>query len=421
MMVPMSIEKIKINYFVSLINKLNSKVSISIQDDTINKIFEKCKNNKEISKDEASYILECNDFTSLLNSSSQLKFIFKKDIITYSRKIFINITNLCRDFCSYCTYRKNPYESSAIMMKPKDIMDLAQIGRKFRCTEALIVAGEKPEQLYKEAKEWLKQLGFNSLVEYVVDISEKIVKQTGLFPHSNLGNITKEEMQLLKVHNVSLGLMLESTSERLFEKGMAHEFASSKNPKDRIDVIKNAGKLKIPLTTGLLIGIGETKEEIINDLFLLKQINNEFGNIQEIILQNFQPKSFTRMKYYPSPSQDYYLRIVSLARLIMPEMNIQIPPNLSPGSFNNFLDAGINDWGGISPVTIDHVNPEFSWPKINELKNITESKHQRLRARLPVYPEFIDREGFISLELKNYIENFIDEDRLVKEEYIVEV
>ena len=399
---------------------MNAEISVSIKDNFINEILEKCKDNKLISKDEALYLLEYNDITPLLNHSAFLKANFKKEVITYSRKIFINITNLCRDFCSYCTYRKNPFQSSSIMMKPIEVMNLANIGRKYRCTEALIVAGEKPEDRYKQAKEWLKQLGYTSLVDYVIDISEKIVKETGLLPHSNLGNITKEEMKLLKVHNVSIGLMLESSSERLIQKDMAHEFAPSKNPKNRLEVIKNAGRIKIPLTTGLLIGIGETKEEIINDIFLLKQINSEFGNIQEIILQNFQPKIKTRMQDFPSPPKDYFLKIISLARLIMPNMNIQIPPNLSPGYYSRYLDAGINDWGGISPVTIDHVNPEFSWPTIKELKNTTESKNQRLRARLPVYPEFIDKEGFISPELRNYIENFIDGDRLVKEEYLNE-
>lgn len=395
--------------------------SISIKDNLINEIFERCKDNnkKAISREEALYLLEYDDIMPLLmNLSTFLKANFKKEVVTYSRKIFINITNLCRDFCSYCTYRKNPFESSSIMMKPEEVMNLAKVGRKYRCTEALIVAGERPEERYKESKEWINQLGYNSLVEYVIDISEKIVKETGLLPHSNLGNITKEEMKLLKVYNVSLGLMLESSSERLVQKDMAHEFAPSKNPKNRLEVIRNAGRTKIPLTTGLLIGIGETKEEVINDIFLLKQINNEFGNIQEIILQNFQPKLNTRMQDFPSPTKDYFLKIVSLARLIMPDMNIQIPPNLSPGYYSRFLDAGINDWGGISPVTIDHVNPEFSWPKIKELKEITESKHQKLRARLPVYPEFIDKKGFISPELRNYINSFIDLDRLVKEEYI---
>ena len=395
--------------------------SISIKDNLINEIFERCKDNnkKAISREEALYLLEYDDIMPLLmNLSTFLKANFKKEVVTYSRKIFINITNLCRDFCSYCTYRKNPFESSSIMMKPEEVMNLAKVGRKYRCTEALIVAGERPEERYKESKEWINQLGYNSLVEYVIDISEKIVKETGLLPHSNLGNITKEEMKLLKVYNVSLGLMLESSSERLVQKDMAHEFAPSKNPKNRLEVIRNAGRTKIPLTTGLLIGIGETKEEVINDIFLLKQINNEFGNIQEIILQNFQPKINTRMQDFPSPTKDYFLKIVSLARLIMPDMNIQIPPNLSPGYYSRFLDAGINDWGGISPVTIDYVNPEFSWPKIKELKEITESKHQKLRARLPVYPEFIDKKGFISPELRNYINSFIDLDRLVKEEYI---
>jgi FO synthase len=395
--------------------------SISIKDNLINEIFERCKDNnkKAISREEALYLLEYDDIMPLLmNLSTFLKANFKKEVVTYSRKIFINITNLCRDFCSYCTYRKNPFESSSIMMKPEEVINLAKVGRKYRCTEALIVAGERPEERYKESKEWINQLGYNSLVEYVIDISEKIVKETGLLPHSNLGNITKEEMKLLKVYNVSLGLMLESSSERLVQKDMAHEFAPSKNPKNRLEVIRNAGRTKIPLTTGLLIGIGETKEEVINDIFLLKQINNEFGNIQEIILQNFQPKINTRMQDFPSPTKDYFLKIVSLARLIMPDMNIQIPPNLSPGYYSRFLDAGINDWGGISPVTIDHVNPEFSWPKIKELKKITESKHQKLRARLPVYPEFIDKKGFISPELRNYINSLIDLDRLVKEEYI---
>lgn len=399
---------------------MNAEVSISIKDNLINEILERCKDNKSISKDEALYLLEYNDITPILNIAAFLKDNFRKEVLTYSRKIFINITNICRDFCSYCTYRKNPFESASIMMKPVEVMNLAKIGRKYRCTEALIVAGERPEDRYKESKEWIKQLGFNSLVEYVIDISEKIVKETGLLPHSNLGNITKEEMKLLKVYNVSLGLMLESSSERLIQKDMAHEFAPSKNPKNRLEVIKNAGRMKIPLTTGLLIGIGETKEEIINDIFLLKQINSEFGNIQEIIIQNFQPKINTRMQDFPSPTKDYFLKIVSMARLIMPNMNIQIPPNLSPGYYSRYIDAGINDWGGISPITIDHVNPEFSWPKIKELKDITESKHQKLRARLPVYPEFIDKEGFISPELRNYIDSFIDLDRLVKEECLVE-
>jgi FO synthase len=399
---------------------MNSEISYPIKDESIPEILERYQTTLTLSKDDALALLESNDILPLLKLSASLKTRFKKDVITYSRKIFINITNLCRDFCSYCTYRKNPFESSSIMMKPAEVLNLSKIGKKYHCTEALIVAGERPEERYAEAKLWLRQLGYTSLVEYVIDISEKIVKDTGLLPHSNLGIITKEEMKLLKMYNVSIGLMLESSSEKLLEKGMSHEFAPSKNPRKRIEVIKNAGRMKIPITTGLLIGIGETREDIINDLFLLKSINKEFENIQEIILQNFQPKKNTKMQDSPSPSNDYFLKIVSIARLIMPNMNIQIPPNLSPKIFSYFIDAGINDWGGISPVTIDHVNPEFPWPKIEELKYITESKRQRLRARLPVYPEFIDKDEFISPHLRNYVENFIGLDGLVKEEHLVE-
>lgn len=399
---------------------MNTEISFPIKDESIPEILEKYQTTLTLSKDDALALLESNDILPLLKLSASLKTRFKKDVITYSRKIFINITNLCRDFCSYCTYRKNPLESSSIMMKPAEVLNLSKIGKKYHCTEALIVAGERPEERYSEAKLWLRQLGYTSLVEYVIDLSEKIVKDTGLLPHSNLGIITKEEMKLLKMYNVSIGLMLESSSEKLLEKGMSHEFAPSKNPRKRIEVIKNAGRMKIPITTGLLIGIGETREDIINDLFLLKSINKEFENIQEIILQNFQPKKNTKMQDSPSPNNDYFLKIVSIARLIMPNMNIQIPPNLSPKIFSYFIDAGINDWGGISPVTIDHVNPEFPWPKIEELKYITESKRQRLRARLPVYPEFIDKDEFISPQLRNYVENFIGLDGLVKEEHLVE-
>ncbi|MGE0242883.1 MAG: 7,8-didemethyl-8-hydroxy-5-deazariboflavin synthase CofG [Nitrososphaeraceae archaeon] len=393
---------------------------ISIKDKLLYEILERCKDHNNLSKVDALYLLEHDEFIPILNLALFLKTHFKKDVITYSRKIFINITNLCRDFCSYCTYRKNPFESSSIMMKPSEVLNLARIGKQYKCTEALIVSGEKPEDRYKEAREWIKQEGYSSFVDYVISISEKIVRETGLLPHSNLGNVSKEEMKLLKHHNVSLGLMLESSSERLVQKGMAHEFAPSKNPKNRIEIIKNAGRLKIPITTGLLIGIGENKEEIINDIFLLKQIQKEFGNIQEIILQNFQPKINTKMQNVSSPTKEYYLKIVSLARLIMPDMNIQIPPNLSPWYYGKFIDAGINDWGGISPVTIDHVNPEFSWPKINELKDVTASKHQKLRARLPIYPEYIEKEGFISPDLRKQIDKIIDEDGLVKEDYLVE-
>lgn len=385
----------------------------------VSEILRKCFEKKTLSKDEILLLLESKEDRSLFHVASFLKEIYKKKTITYSRKIFINITNLCKDFCSYCTYRKDPYNQQAVMMYPNEILELAEKGKKCKCTEALIVSGERPEERYKEAKDWLRSLNFKSTAEYVSNISEKITKKTGLLPHSNLGNVSRDEMKMLKDYNVSLGLMLESSTYRLREKGMAHEYAPSKDPGIRLETIENAGILKIPLTTGILIGIGENIEEIIDSILLIGNINSKFGHIQEIILQNFRPKTNTKMHNMPPPEDNLFLRLVAISRILLPTMNIQIPPNLSPLNYNSFIDAGINDWGGISPVTVDHVNPEFAWPDIKDIKKNTQSKNQILRARLPIYPEFIKKE-FINPTLENYIDNLMDEEGLVKEEYLNE-
>jgi len=387
---------------------LNSEL-IPCKNSIVSEILRKCFEKKTLSKDEILLLLESKEDRFLFHVAFFLKEIYKKKTITYSRKIFINITNLCKDFCSYCTYRKEPYNRQAVMMYPNEILELAEKGKKYKCTEALIVSGERPEERYKEAKDWLRSLNFKSTAEYVSNISEKITKKTGLLPHSNLGNISKEEMKMLKDYNVSLGLMLESSTYRLREKGMAHEYAPSKDPGIRLETIENAGILKIPLTTGILIGIGENIEEIIDSILLIGNINSKFGHIQEVILQNFRPP----------PEDNLFLRLVAISRILLPTMNIQIPPNLSPLNYSSFIDAGINDWGGISPVTVDHVNPEFGWPDIKDIKKNTQSKNQILRARLPIYPEFIKKE-FINPTLENYIDNLMDKDGLVKEEYLNE-
>jgi 7,8-didemethyl-8-hydroxy-5-deazariboflavin synthase CofG subunit len=212
--------------------------------------------------------------------------------------------------------------------------------------------------------------------------------------------------------------MLETSSERLMEKGMPHEDAPSKNPKVRIKTLESAGELRIPMTTGILVGIGETPEELVDSLFVIRKIHEKYGHIQEVIMQNFAPKPETGMSSAPAASFDYFLRAVALARLVMPGMNIQVPPNLSPEIFGQYIDAGINDWGGISPVTIDHVNPEFPWPSIGSVKAVTEQKGIQLRARLPVYPEFL-KGGFITSErLQNCINLVADESGLVRESYL---
>jgi 7,8-didemethyl-8-hydroxy-5-deazariboflavin synthase CofG subunit len=339
-------------------------------------------------------------------------------VITYSRKVFINLINLCRDTCTYCTYKKDPGDPLISLLKPDQVLAIAKAGKSLRCTEALFVTGERPEQRYGEASDWLRSLGHTSVVDYIAEMSDMVLRKTGLMPHTNAGSLTKKEMSQLKETNVSLGVMLESSSDRLLGPGMPHENAPSKNPKVRIKTLEGAGELKIPMTTGILVGIGETPEELVDSLYAIKQLHAKFGNIQEVIMQNFAPKPETGMALAAPPSQDYFLRAVALARIVMPEMNIQVPPNLTPMAFGRYLDAGINDWGGISPVTIDHVNPEFPWPDIGMVRRVTEERGRRLRARLPIYPEFV-KGGFITSDrLKTAINLLADDSGLIREDYV---
>ena len=349
----------------------------------------------------------------LFSVSQNLRKKYKKKYVTFSKKAFFNIVNLCKDTCSYCTYKAEPGENKLSLMSKQQISELLQLAKKYRCVEALFVTGEQPEQRYQEARDWLKENGFKSTIEYLTHASE-LALETGLFPHTNAGNLNFNEMKELKKTNVSMGVMLENVSERLTQKGMPHYLAASKRPKARLEILENSGKLKIPMTTGILVGIGETIEEIIDSLFAIKQLNQKYGNIQEIILQNFQPKPDTQMKNEPSANEKYFKIIVALSRIIMPKMNIQIPPNLSPKSYQSFLSVGINDWGGISPLTPDFVNPEFSWPQINEVNENSKKAGFDLKCRFPIYPEFF---SFISKELRDKISVIQNEEGFVKEEY----
>ena len=295
----------------------------------------------------------------------------------------------------------------------KDVTDLARLAKKFKCTEALFVTGERPEQKYPEAKAWLRENGFSSTAEYLVHASE-IALEEGLFPHTNAGNLTKSEINDLKKTNVSMGLMLENSSERLTQKEMPHHLAPSKNPKARLHVLENAGDVGMPMTTGILVGIGETPHELIDSIFEIKKLHHRHGHIQEVILQNFQPKHDTAMRDVASAAENYFKTIVALTRVIMPTMNIQIPPNLSPNSYQGFLQAGINDWGGISPLTPDYVNPEFGWPQIDFVQKNTESSGFNLKARFPVYPEFI---GFVEPQLRHKMAQIMDAGGFVEDGY----
>lgn len=354
----------------------------------------------------------------LVAAAGKIRDSTRPGAVTYSRKVFINLINLCRDTCTYCTYKKEPDEPMLSMLSPAQVLAIAEAGKISKCTEALFVTGERPEQKYGQARAWLNSLGHSSTVEYIREMSELVIEKTGLLPHTNAGSLTKKEMAMLKDTNVSLGAMLETSSVRLMGNGMPHEDAPSKNPKVRIRTLESAGELRIPITTGLLVGIGETPEELIDSLFVIKQLHEKYGHVQEVIMQNFAPKPETGMAQFPRASLDYFLRAVAMTRIIMPAMNVQVPPNLNPDIFGRYIDAGINDWGGISPVTIDHVNPEFSWPSIDSVQKVTEGRGRRLRARLPVYPEFL-KGGFITSErLLQQISLIADSSGLVREDYV---
>src|SRR5574341_553814 len=312
-------------------------------------------------EDACDLLLSC-PTDAIVAAAGRVRDATRPDTVTYSRKVFINLVNLCRDTCSYCTYKNEPGDPMLSMLSPEQVLAITVAGKKARCTEALFVTGERPEQKYPEARDWLNSLGYQSTVDYICEIGEQVLQKTGLLPHTNAGSLTKSEMARLKDTNVSMGVMLETSSPRLMGKGFAHEGAPSKNPKVRIKTLESAGELAIPMTTGVLAGIGETPTEMVDSLFVIKELHEKHGHIQELILQNFEPKPETGMAGSPSTPKEYFLRAVALARLIMPGMNIQVPPNLNPTIYGRYIDAGINDWGGISPVTIDHVNPEFPWP-----------------------------------------------------------
>jgi len=343
-----------------------------------------------ISREAACRLLRADDdiLPSLLAAAQLARTKFKPGIITYSRKVFIPLTNLCRDYCGYCTFRRDAGEFGAHTMSPDEVMEVVRKGERMGCTEALFSLGDKPELLFPELRNTLRRFGYKSTLHYLEAMCEKVLRESSLLPHPNPGLMSAEWLQRLARVAPSLGLMLETTSTRLLAKGAAHDNAPDKDPAKRLRVIEDAGTQQIPFTTGILIGIGETLEERVDALIAIRDLHEKYGHIQEVIVQNFRAKSGTPMASWPEPSREEMLRTLALARLLMPHMNIQAPPNLSDPHYADLLDAGINDWGGISPVTPDFINPEKPWPHLEELQRRTEAKGFELRQRLPVYPEF---------------------------------
>jgi FO synthase len=316
-------------------------------------------------------------------------------LVTYSPKVFIPLTTLCRDVCGYCTFARPPRRGERAFMTEEDVLAIARAGAAAGCREALFTLGDKPELRYKVARDELRDLGCATTLEYVERCARLVLQETGLLPHLNPGVMTRTELEALRPVSASMGIMLETTAERLAAKGGPHWASPDKLPARRLETIRLAGELSIPFTSGILIGIGETREERIAALLALKALGEEHGHVQEVIVQNFRAKPGTRMASHPEPSLDDHLWTIAVARILLgPAWHVQAPPNLAFDDFPRLLDAGIDDWGGVSPVTIDHVNPEAPWPEIERLAEATRSRGLELAPRLPVYPEYVS-EGWL--------------------------
>ena len=344
-----------------------------------------------LSREQACRLISCSDdeLPGLLCAAVEAKQRFKPGVITYSRKVFLPLTNLCRDYCGYCTFRRDPGQPGAHTMTPEEVLQVAQAGEKMGCTEALFSLGDKPELAFPEMRATLQHLGYKSTLHYLAAMCELVLRETSLLPHPNPGLLSAEWIARLAAVSPSMGLMLETTSDRLLGRGAAHDNAPDKVPAKRLHTIEEAGKQQVPFTTGLLIGIGENPQERVDALLAIRELHRRYGHIQEVIIQNFRVKPHIPMRNWPEPSRGEMLRTIAVARLLMPGVNIQAPPNLSSPYYEQLLDAGINDWGGISPLTPDYINPEKPWPHLEELKMRTESRGYTLRQRLPVYPEFL--------------------------------
>ncbi len=359
-----------------------------------------------LSREAACRLIRCSDeqLPGLLSAARQVAQRFKPGVVTYSRKVFIPLTNLCRDYCGYCTFRRDPGQPGAHTMTPEEVLQVAREGEKLGCTEALFSLGDKPELVFPEMRATLRHLGYKSTLHYLEAMCELVLRETALLPHPNPGLLSGEWVERLAAVSPSMGLMLETTNTSLLASGAAHDNAPDKVPAKRLRTIEEAGRRKVPFTTGILIGIGESAEDRVDALLAIGALHRRYGHIQEVIIQNFRTKPEIPMQASPEPTQGDMMRSIAVARLLMPDMNIQAPPNLSDPYYDHFLDAGINDWGGISPLTPDFINPERPWPHLEELRLRTEAKGLKLRQRLPVYPEFVpslvNRPGLLSERLK---------------------
>ncbi|MDO8433930.1 MAG: 7,8-didemethyl-8-hydroxy-5-deazariboflavin synthase CofG [Candidatus Binatus sp.] len=371
-----------------------SRVSGVSRGASIREILDRALAGKRLGDDDATLLIECpdRDLDALMSAAAELRDRGKGRDVTYSRKVFLPVTNLCRDRCTYCTFRKDPGDPGAWTMMPTEIEQWSRRGAELGCKEALMCLGDKPEVAFKSYRETLAGLGVSTTIEYVGRACE-IAIDAGLLPHTNAGLMTAAEMRALRPLNASMGLMLENISPRLRTSGGVHQAAPDKDPALRIKMIDEAGALKIPFTTGILLGIGETIAERAKSLTAIRDTHERHGHIQEVIIQNFRAKPEIAMADAPEPDAYDMARAIATARLVLgPSMNVQAPPNLSPNQIELFLNAGINDWGGISPLSKDYVNPEAPWPHIEMLGERCARAGFKLGERLAIYPEYINDE-----------------------------
>jgi 7,8-didemethyl-8-hydroxy-5-deazariboflavin synthase CofG subunit len=354
-----------------------------------------------LTRDEALALLASPAVTSdLLAAAGALRDRAWGTTVTFSPKVFLPVTNLCRDRCTYCTFRKDPDDPDAWTMTPDEIAAWSVRGRRLGCTEALVCLGDKPEIAFPAYRATLAALGHRTTAEYVHRACT-IALDAGLLPHTNAGILTRAEMERLKDVNVSLGLMLESVSPRLRGRGEVHQWAPDKEPSVRLRMLREAGELQIPFTTGLLLGIGETLAERVDTLFAIRDVHRAYGHVQEVIVQNFRAKPTIPRADAAEPDAADIARTVAVARLVLdPDVSVQAPPNLSPADHALLLAAGLNDWGGISPLTPDYVNPEAPWPHVAALAAECRAAGYTLRERLPIYPAYVDRPGFLAPALR---------------------
>ncbi len=387
---------------------------------TIAPILDRARRGVRPTRDEGYALVGAADdeLPQLFDAATALRDEGHGRVVTFSAKVFVPLTTLCRDYCGYCTFRRDPGQPGARTMEIEDVLTLCRDGERVGVKEALFSLGDRPEAIFPEHREWLAERGHHSTLGYLREACSAVVERTSLLPHPNPGLMGERDLRALREVSGSMGLMLETVSDRLLEPGACHDRAPDKVPRRRLATIEAAGALRIPFTTGILIGIGETPEERVDSLIAIRDLGDRFGHIQEVIIQNFRAKPTIRMHDRPDASFYELERTLAAARVILgPRANLQAPPNLSPATYPRLLRAGLNDWGGISPITKDHINPEAPWPELARLREATAGAGHELRERLSVYPEYVvEGRAFLTDGIRRRAEALADARGLVKPE-----